>query len=103
MYYNSTPIAWFLELAIFTQLFIVALIIINIITFFAFGIDKIAASLGQRRTPEKALWILTALGGSLGALAGMEFFKHKRRKVSFYSIITIFFLVHILLLLLALQ
>lgn len=75
----------------------------NLVTFFAFGVDKLAATLGNRRTPEKTLWLLTALGGSLGAIGGMEFFAHKRRKVSFYSIVCLLFFLHLLLVLFVLQ
>lgn len=92
-----TPIEWYLSLPLFTEMFLAYVIAINIITFFAFGIDKLAATAQRRRTPETTLWILTALGGSIGALAGMEFFKHKRRKVSFYSVVLLFFLIHALI------
>lgn len=97
-----TPIEWYFSIPALSQLLIIYLVGINIITFFSFGIDKLAASLGHRRTPEKTLWILTALGGSIGALLGMEFFKHKRRKASFYSVIMLCFLFHICIVLLLL-
>jgi len=90
-----TPIEWYIALPLLSQLLLAYLLVINIVTFFAFGIDKLAASMGNRRTPEKTLWIFTGLGGSIGALLAMEFFKHKRRKVSFYSIVVILFFVHV--------
>lgn len=98
-----TPIEWFVQLPLLSQILLAYICIITIITFFAFGIDKLAASLGNRRTPEKTLWVLTALGGSLGALAAMEFFKHKRRKPSFYTIVVLLFLVQLCITILLLR
>lgn len=73
-------------------------IFISIITFFYFGWDKIRAELGKRRVSERMLWILTLLGGSLGALAGMHFFRHKTKKLSFQAVLVIIFAVQILIL-----
>lgn len=98
-----TPIEWYLSLPLISELLIAYLALINVVTFFAFGIDKLAATASNRRTPEKTLWILTAIGGSIGALAGMEFFKHKRRKVSFYSVVVLLFLLHVMLVYLFIQ
>lgn len=49
------------------------LIAINLVTFFVFGIDKWKAKRKEtrestRRVPEKTLFLLSALGGSVGAL-----------------------------------
>ena len=53
---------------------------VNILAFFAYGDDKRRARIpGARRTPEKTLLGLAAIGGSLGALAGMRVFRHKTR------------------------
>ena len=35
-------------------------------------IDKRAAKQSKRRIPEKSLWLITFLGGSLGILLGMK-------------------------------
>ena len=55
---------------------------INLVTFFAFGIDKWKAKRkasheSTRRVPERTLFLLAALGGSAGALLGMRAFHHK--------------------------
>lgn len=62
---------------------IIYLIIINIITFITYGIDKNKARKGAWRIPEKTLIGLAVAGGSIGALAGMSFFHHKTRKPLF--------------------
>ncbi len=62
---------------------IIYLIIINIITFITYGIDKAKARKGAWRIPEKTLISLAVAGGSIGAVAGMSFFHHKTRKPLF--------------------
>ncbi len=61
--------------------------VINIAAFLAFGIDKARSrKVGVRRTPEATLWILMLLGGSVGALVAMNYFRHKTKKLSFQAV-----------------
>lgn len=58
------------------------LLLINLVTFFVFGVDKLKAKRketheGTRRVPEKTLFLLAAIGGSVGALLGMRVWHHK--------------------------
>ena len=58
------------------------LILINLVTFFVFGLDKLKAKRkvtheSIRRVPEKTLFLLAAIGGSVGALLGMKVWHHK--------------------------
>lgn len=62
---------------------IIYLIVINLITFLAMFIDKRKAKKGKRRIPEKTLFILVALGGGIGGIAGMYTFRHKTKKARF--------------------
>jgi uncharacterized membrane protein YsdA (DUF1294 family) len=59
------------------------LIIITLITFFAFGWDKRLAKRGAHRMAESVLLFLTFMGGTFGALVGMTFFRHKNAKKTF--------------------
>lgn len=64
------------------------LLIINLITFFVFGVDKWKAKRKEkndavRRIPEKTLLILSVLGGSVGALLGMKVWHHKTLHTAF--------------------
>lgn len=52
---------------------------INAVTFFVYGIDKWRAKRGAWRIPEKTLFLLPILGGSVGAIAGMKVFHHKTK------------------------
>ena len=64
------------------------LLLINLVTFLVFGLDKWKAKRKEkkesvRRIPEKRLFLLSALGGSIGALLGMKVFHHKTLHKSF--------------------
>ena len=58
-------------------------IVINIFGFFIMWLDKRKAKKGAWRIPEKTLFIITALGGGIGTIAGMYTFKHKTQKIQF--------------------
>lgn len=66
-----------------TKNIIIYFIIINIIGFLVMYIDKQKAKKGKWRIPEKTLFIITALGGGIGTIAGMYAFRHKTQKVAF--------------------
>ncbi|MCJ8154853.1 DUF1294 domain-containing protein [Chryseobacterium sp. SSA4.19] len=59
------------------------LLLINLMTFILFGIDKRKAVRHQRRISEASLLACTFLGGTIGAIAGMLIFRHKVSKKSF--------------------
>ena len=62
---------------------IIYFVIINVIGFFIMWLDKRKARKGSWRIPEKTLFIITALGGGIGTIAGMYTFRHKTQKVNF--------------------
>ena len=53
------------------------LLAINIATFFLYGIDKYKAKKNQWRISEATLLTMAAIGGSIGAWAGMRLWHHK--------------------------
>ena len=57
---------------------------VNIVAFFMYGADKWNAKRNRWRIPEKTLLGIAAVGGSVGAYAGMQFFHHKTKKPRFY-------------------
>ena len=71
-------------LAVFTgggwgTVLLVWLAAVNVVTFAVYGIDKAKAKRGAWRVPERTLFLLPLLGGSLGALLGMKVFRHKTK------------------------
>ena len=55
------------------------LVVVNLIAFVVYGADKRRAKKDRRRVPEKTLFLLALIGGSVGAWAGMYTFRHKTR------------------------
>ena len=60
-------------------LIIAYVIIINLIGFFLMGIDKLRAKKQVWRVPEKTLFIIALIGGSVGTNIGMYVFRHKTK------------------------
>ncbi len=56
------------------------LIIINIISFILFAIDKFLAIKQKRRVRNSTLLGLSILGGSIGSIFGMYTFRHKTQR-----------------------
>lgn len=68
------------------DIFVVLLIYleaVNLFTMAVYGVDKYLAKVHRERIPEAALLGLAAVGGAVGALAGMLLFRHKIRKRKF--------------------
>ena len=59
-------------------------LIINLLAFMLYGIDKKKAQKQVWRIPEKSLFLTAFLGGAFGALAGMQVFHHKTKKNYFW-------------------
>ncbi|MBP3330616.1 MAG: DUF1294 domain-containing protein [Clostridia bacterium] len=76
--------------------FIIYMAVINVITFAVFGIDKLKAVKNRWRVPEKILFLLALLGGSLGAIIGMYSFRHKTKKIAFRIGIPVILIVQII-------
>ena len=66
-----------------SQTFVIYIVIINIIGLLAMYIDKQKAKRGSWRIPENTLFIITAIGGGIGTIAGMYLFRHKTKKWTF--------------------
>lgn len=62
---------------------LIYLLIINLIGFFMMWSDKRKAKKGKWRIPEQTLFVVTALGGGIGTIAGMYKFRHKTQKLKF--------------------
>lgn len=59
------------------------LIFMNLLAFLLMGLDKSKARRNRWRIPEKTLFLSAILGGSIGAILGMQVFRHKTKHASF--------------------
>lgn len=59
------------------------LLVLNLLTFLMFGWDKRAAKRNKQRVPESRLYLMTAIGGCIGAWTAIRTFRHKTIKTSF--------------------
>ena len=59
------------------EIVVIYLVVINVVAFVVYGVDKYKAKRGRWRTPEATLLGLAAIGGSIGAWLGMKVWHHK--------------------------
>lgn len=52
---------------------------VNIVGFILMGVDKSKARRRKWRIPEATLFLVAAIGGSVGSIAGMYTFRHKTK------------------------
>ncbi len=77
----------------------VLLLVMSLLSFLIFGIDKrIAVKSKGRRVPERVLIALTVFGGALGSFLAMLIFRHKTRHAKFTVTVTVCLCVQLLLL-----
>ena len=74
------------------------LAVINVVTFFMYGIDKWKAKKSMWRIRESALLGLAILGGSVGAWLGMKVWHHKTLHKKFRYGIPLILIIQIILL-----
>ena len=79
--------------------YFIYLAILTVITLLLYGSDKLRAIRGAWRIPEKVLLGAGLLGGAIGALLGMQLFRHKTKHWYFTVINTAALLLHAALLL----
>ena len=68
---------------------------VNLLAFVLYGVDKLKAKKGAWRIPEATLLLVAFLGGSVGALLGMEVFRHKTKHAKFRILVPLFLILHI--------
>ncbi len=62
---------------------LILLLLVNAVTFCAYGVDKWKARHGKWRISEATLLTLAAIGGSIGAYLGMRVWHHKTQHKKF--------------------
>lgn len=66
-----------------STIILIYLVVVNVIAFCIYGIDKHKAKAHRWRIPEHTLIFTAVLGGCIGALSGMRIFHHKTKKPKF--------------------
>lgn len=68
------------------KLYLIFLLVMSLIAFITYGVDKKKAQMGAYRIKEAVLLGLGFFGGSVGALLGMQIFRHKTKHFYFYIV-----------------
>ena len=71
------------------------LLVINILAFVCYGLDKHKSKRKARRISERWLLLLALIGGSVGAWLGMLVWRHKTNHAKFCFGVPILLLLHI--------
>ncbi|HBH39727.1 MAG TPA: DUF1294 domain-containing protein [Curvibacter sp.] len=67
----------------FTLLLIAGMVLMSVLSYAMYAVDKRAAQRGHRRVPERTLHLLALLGGWPGALLAQRRLRHKTAKPRF--------------------
>ena len=79
------------------DLLIAYLLLINAASLLIMLIDKRKAIKNRWRIPEKTMFTVAVLGGSLGVYAGMQLFRHKTKHAKFYIGVPVILAIQIIL------
>ena len=80
-----------------TEALLYYLIVINVVTFLVYGIDKWKAKQGSWRISEATLLMLAVIGGSIGALLGMKVWRQKTQHKKFKYGLPLILIIQIIL------
>ncbi len=73
---------------------LIAGLLVNLIAFILYGVDKYKAKKQLWRIPEATLLLFSVLGGGMGSLLGMTAFRHKTKHTKFLVTVPILFLLY---------
>ena len=85
------------------EIVVIYLVVINVVAFVVYGVDKYKAKRGRWRTPEATLLGLAAIGGSIGAWLGMKVWHHKTMHKKFQYGVPLILIAQIVLVVFILQ
>ncbi len=77
----------------YLKIYLGYLLLVNLVAFVLYGLDKLKAVRGMWRIPEASLLRWARLGGALGALLAMFLFMHKTRHKKFLILVPLFLLI----------
>ena len=76
------------------------LLVINLIAFVLYGIDKKRAIRNEYRIRESALLWIARLGGGIGSWLGIKLFRHKTRHTKFRIVVPLWMIIWIVVIVL---
>ncbi|XME01898.1 DUF1294 domain-containing protein [Lachnospiraceae bacterium C1.1] len=79
------------------KILIVYLLLINFVAFTLMAIDKNRAKKHEWRIKEATLFLSAIIGGSIGAIAGMQVFRHKTKHWYFVIGMPAILIIHLIL------
>ena len=80
------------------NIILILFMLVNLIAFILYGLDKRKAVKDRWRIPERTLLLAALFGGAAGSLIGMLLFHHKTRKVKFVLTVPVLLLLQLWLL-----
>ncbi len=84
---------------LFEKYILIYLIVINLITFIVFAIDKICAIKKKWRYKEISLLGMCFVGGAIGGFLAMYLFRHKTKKKLFVIGVPLIIVIHLVMIL----
>ncbi|MBQ8907344.1 MAG: DUF1294 domain-containing protein [Clostridia bacterium] len=66
--------------------YVIVLAVVSLVAFILYGADKYKAKKGRWRIKESVLLLFGFLGGAVGALVGMNLFRHKTKHWYFWAV-----------------
>ena len=87
-----------MDATVIVILVVVALVVLNVISFGLMAYDKRCARQGKWRVPERWLFLTTACFGGLGGVLGMKLLRHKTRHWYFKAFFPTLLIIQIALL-----
>ena len=82
---------------LFKKYILMYLIIINLITFIVFALDKICAIKKKWRYKEISLLGMCFVGGAIGGFLAMHLFRHKTKKKAFVIGVPLIIVIHLVI------
>lgn len=79
------------------EIYICLIVIMSLITFILYGVDKRKAQKNKWRIKEATLLLLSFLFGSIGGLIGMYGLRHKTKHWYFVFVNYLSFIIHIII------
>lgn len=74
------------------------IVVMGLVTFIIYGVDKGKAKRGAWRIPEATLLALSIFGGCIGGILAMQIFRHKTKHWYFWAVNIIACVVYVALL-----